>query len=257
MARTKNKPILKRSGTVAPYVFRNVFLRNHHHNTLSDLSQTFIWFEKYWLDNKFAFQPYSFDELFQACDKTKFPYFCRKFILRGCRTSAWKYTKQLISLVRYFYDSLIGPSRKFDIHFDVRRGKILKTRCAMTLSEVSNEVIGFVDNMPYDSAEVFNRSGYNSLYTNLAGRSSEYVIPMFGLLKFVAHSCDSDIRISRRPEYKHLLGNRKRCIQMLIERTPPTKLLNAGSEIVMNYCYAGPLPFICHCNVCISKTATV
>ena len=67
----------------------------------------------------------------------------------------------------------------------------------MTLSEVSNEVIGFVDNMPYDSAEVFNHSGYNILYTNLAGRSSEYIIPMFGLLKFVAHSCDSDIRISR------------------------------------------------------------
>ena len=110
------------------------------------------------------------------------------------------------SQAKYFYDSLIDPSRKFDAHFDVHRGKILKTRCAMMLSEVSAEIIGFVDKMKYAAADVFNHSSYNSMYSNLAGRSTEYIIPMFGVLKFVAHSCDSDMRIFRRPEYKHLLG---------------------------------------------------
>ena len=147
MARHKNKPVLKKSVISNHYVLRHMFLRkkNHkfvnRHEAVSPLSQTVMWFEKYWLDNRFGFQPFSFDELFQTCDKAKFPWFCRDHILCGSRHSVWKYTKQLKCHTRYFYDTLIGPNRKFDIHFDHMRGKVLRTRYAMTFSELSTEVV--------------------------------------------------------------------------------------------------------------------
>ena len=258
MARTKNKPVLMRSSTSNHYSLRNAFLPKKNnvcvsrYGSLSALSQTFIWFEKYWLDNRFGFQPFSFDELFRTCDKDKFPWFCRHHILYDSRSSVWRYTRQLKSNTRYFYDSLIGPNRKFDIHFDAVRGKVLKTRCAMTFSELSAEVVGFVDNMDYDTGEVFSSVGYDSLYTNLAGRSTEYVIPLFGIMKFVAHQCRSPMRISRKPVYRRVLGSRYRCIQMLIERSATDRVFSAGRDVVMDYCYKDDkLPFSCCCANCI------
>ena len=258
MARTKNKPVLKRSVASSGYSLKNIFLkkRNHkyvnRHDAVSPLSQTVMWFEKYWLDNRFGFQPFSFDELFKSCDKTKFPWFCRNHILRDSVHSVWKYTRRLKSYTRYFYDSLIGPNRKFDIHFDAVRGKVLKTRCAMTFSELSAEVVGFVDNMDYDTGEVFSSVGYDSLYTNLAGRSTEYVIPLFGIMKFVAHQCRSPMRISRKPVYRRVMGSRYRCIQMLIERSATDRVFSAGSDVVMDYCYKDDkLPFSCCCANCV------
>jgi hypothetical protein len=182
------------------------------HGAISPLSQTFIWFEKYWLDNKFGFQEFSFQELFNSCDKTKFPLFCRKHILHDSRVSVWRYMKKLRSYTKYFFDALLGPDRKFNVCFDPIRGKILKTRYAMTFSEMSDELVGFIDNMDPTTGEIFDNVGYNSLYTNLAGRSNEYVIPLFGILKFVAHSCHNHVKISRRPLYISIMGNHYKCI---------------------------------------------
>ena len=264
MARTKNKSVLKRSKTPADYIFQRAFLRpkNHkfvnHHGDISPLSQTFIWFEKYWLDNRFGFQPFPFEDLFQACDKFKLPYFCRSHRLYDGKTSVQRYMKKLRSYTRYFFDALLGPDRKFDVVFDPVRGKLLKTRIAMTFSDISDALVGFVDNMDSTTGEIFDNVGYNSMYTNLAGRSTEYVVPMFGLLKFVAHSCDSVLRISRRPVHRTILGNRYRCVQMLIQRNPPSKVLSAGSDVTIDYCYAdNQLPFKCHCERCIAKTVHV
>jgi hypothetical protein len=213
-----------------------------------------MWFEKYWLDNRFGFQPFSFDELFQTCDKAKFPWFCRDHILCGSRHSVWKYTKQLKCHTRYFYDALIGPNRKFDIYFDHVRGKVLRTRFAMTFSELSAEVVGFIDNMDYNTGEIFSSIGYDSLYTNLAGRTTEYVVPLFGIMKFVAHQCFSPMRISRKPVCRRILGSRYRCIQMLIERSATGKVFSAGSDVVMDYCYKDDvLPFTCFCANCVSN----
>ena len=262
MARTKNKPVLRRIAAPTSYVLRHAFIckKSHkfvcRHASLSPLSQTFMWFEKYWLDNQFGYQPYSFEELFRSCDKTKFPWFCRNHILRDGRNRVWKYTRQLKSNVKYFYDTLIGPNRKFDIHFDPMRGKVLRTRYAMTFSELSTEVVGFVDNMDYDTGEIFSSVGYDSLYTNLAGRSTEYVILLFGVMKFVAHSCRSSLRISRKPIYRRVFGNRYKCIQMLIERSAVSKVFSAGSDVVMDYCYKDDmLPFTCFCENCVSNPA--
>ena len=125
------------------------------HGSISPLGQTFIWFEKYWLDNKFGFQEFSFDDLFKACDKAKLPWFCRKHILHSCRTSVWNNTTKLRSYTEYFYDALLGPDRKFDVRFDPIRGKILKTRYAMTFSEISDELVGFIDGMDSTTGEIF------------------------------------------------------------------------------------------------------
>jgi len=220
--------------------------------SISPLSQTFIWFEKYWLDNKFGFQEFSFADLFKACDKAKFPHFCRKHILYDSRASIGRYTKKLRSYAKYFFDALLGPDRKFDVCFDPIRGKILKTRVAMTFSEISDELVGFIDNMDPTTGEIFESVGYNSMYTNLAGRSSEYVVPMFGILKFVAHSCRDPVKISRKPLNRSIMGNRYKCIQMLISRDKRSEVLNAGDEIVMDYCYAeNQLPFSCCCSKCV------
>jgi hypothetical protein len=258
MARTKNKPVLKRSAASNNYIFQRAFLSKKNHRfisrygSLSPLSQTFLWFEKYWLDNKFGFQPFSFQDLFRACDKTKFPWFCRKHILYDGRASVWRYTKKLRSYAKYFFDALLGPDRKFNVCFDPMRGKILKTRVAMTFSEISDEVVGFIDNMDPTTGEIFESVGYNSMYTNLAGRSSEYVVPMFGILKFVAHSCRNPVKISRRPLNRSIVGSHYKCIQMLISRDKRSELLNAGNEVVMDYCYAGnQLPFSCCCSKCV------
>ena len=159
---------------------------------------------------------------------------------------------KLKSYTGYFYDALIGPNRKFDIHFDPVRGKVLRTRFAMTFSELSAEVVGFIDNMDYDTGEVFSSVGYDSLYTNLAGRSTEYVIPLFGIMKFVAHQCRSPMRISRKPVYRRVMGSRYRCIQMLIERSATDRVFSAGSDVVMDYCYKDDkLPFSCCCANCV------
>jgi hypothetical protein len=258
MARTKNKPVLKKLVVSRGYSFGSAFLFKKYskfasrHSDLSPLNQTFMWFERYWLDNKFGFQHFLFHELFGSCDKTRFPLFCRHYILHGSRSSVWKYTRQLKSYAQYFYDALIGPARKFDIHFDPIRGKVLKTRCAMTFNELSAEVVGFIDNMDYNTGEIFSSIGYDSLYTHLAGRSTEYVIPLFGIMKFVAHQCRSPMRISRKPVYRRVLGSRYRCIQMLIERSATDRVFGAGSDVVMDYCYKDDkLPFSCCCANCV------
>jgi hypothetical protein len=161
--------------------------------------------------------------------------------------------KKLRSYTRYFFDALLGPDRKFDVVFDPARGKLLKTRIAMTFSDISDALVGFVDDMDSTTGEIFDNVRYNSMYTNLVGRSTEYVIPMFGLLKFVAH-----LRISRRLVHRTILGNRYRCIQMLIQREPPSKVLSSGSDVTIDYCYANnQLPFKCHCKRCDAKTAHV
>ena len=264
MARTKNKPVLKRSDVPAAYSLKGAFFYKKYnkflsrYDSFSPLSQTFLWFERYWLDNKFGLQQFPFDDLFQACDKSKFPYFCRNHILYDGKSSVWRYTKKLRSYTKYFFDALLGPDRKFDVHFDPVRGKLLRTRIAMTFSDISDALVGFVDNMDSTTGAIFDNVGYNSMYTNLAGRSTEYVVPMFGLLKLVAHSCVSVLRISRRPVHRTILGNRYRCIQMLIQREPPSKVLSAGSDITIDYCYAdNQLPFKCHCERCAVKTAHV
>ena len=153
---------------------------------------------------------------------------------------------------------MLGPDRRFDVCFDPICGKLLKTRVAMTFSEISDALVGFIDYMNSTTGENFDNVGYNSMYTNLAGRSTEYVVPMFGLLKLVAHSCDSVLRISRRPVYTAILGNRYRCIQMLIQNSPPSKVLTPGNEVVFDCCYAdNQLPFKCHCERCAAKDVDV
>ena len=48
------------------------------------------------------------------------------------------------------------------------------------------------------------------------------------------------------------MGNRYKCIQMLISRDKRSEVLNAGDEIVMDYCYAeNQLPFSCCCSKCV------
>ena len=258
MARTKNKPVLRTPVVSRGYSLRSAFLSRKHnkftsrHSSLSPLSQTFIWFERFWLDNKFGLQPFPFDELFKSCDKYKFPLFCRNHILHDGKSSVGNYARKLESYARYFYEALLGPNRKFDVHYDVLRGKMLKTRYEMSFSEMSDALIGFVDKMDYHTADIFSSIGYDSLYTNLAGRSTEYVIPLLGIMKFVSHQCCSPMRISRKPVYRHVLGNRYRCIQMLIERSSASRVFRAGSEVVMDYCYKdNELPFTCYCSNCV------
>ena len=264
MARTKNKPVLKTRVISRGFSLRDGFFFQKYHkfasrnSSLSPLHQTFIWFERYWLDNKFGFQPFPFRMLFRACDKYKFPPFCRHHILRDDKSSVKNYMAKLRSCTRYFYEALIGPNRKFDICYDVVRGKILKTRCEMSFSELSAELVGFIDDIDPVTGGVFDNVGYDSMYTNLAGRSTEYVVPLFGIMKFVSHQCRSKTRISRKPIYRHVLGRRYKCIQMLIERSAKSRVFSAGSEVLMDYCYKdNELPFTCYCNNCVIRPIDV
>ena len=161
---------------------------------------------------------------------------------------------KLKSYARYFYDALIGPNRKFDLHYDAMRGKMLKTRFEMSFSELSAELVGFIDDIDPVTGDIFSEVGYNSMYTNLAGRSGEYVVPLFGIMKFVSHECRSQTRISRKLIYRRVLGKRYKCVQMLIERSAKSRVFSAGSEVFMDYCYKNnELPFTCYCNNCIVR----
>ena len=68
------------------------------------------------------------------------------------------------------------------MHFDPRLDKILKLRYAMDLIELCTELVGFIDNVDYATGAIFSSIDCDSLYTNLAGRSSEYIIRLFGIL---------------------------------------------------------------------------
>jgi hypothetical protein len=144
------------------------------------------------------------------------------------------------------------------VHFDPRHGKILELRYAMDLIELCTELVDFIDNVDYATGAIFSSTGCDSLYTNLAGSSSEYIVRLFGILKFVTHSCNNDMRISCRPVSKSILSTRYRCIQMLIHRCPHCQVLSAGSDVVMDYCCMNnQLPFACYCERCVANAANV
>ena len=144
------------------------------------------------------------------------------------------------------------------MHYDPRLSKMLKLRYAMDLSELCTELVGFIDNVDYVTSDIFSSIGSDSLYADLAGRSSEYIVRLFGMLKFVTHSCNSDMRISRRLVCKSIVSTCYQCIQILIHRCPHSQVLSAGGDVVMDYCYKNnQLPFACYCERCVANAANV
>jgi len=59
---------------------------------------------------------------------------------------------------------------------------MLKLRYAMNLSELCTKLVGFIDNVDYATGAIFSSIVCDSLYTNFAGRSSEYIVRLFGIL---------------------------------------------------------------------------
>ena len=68
------------------------------------------------------------------------------------------------------------------MHYDPRLRKMLKLRNAMDLIELCTELVGFIDNVDYATGAIFSSIVCDSLYTNLAGRRSEYIVRLFGIL---------------------------------------------------------------------------
>ena len=59
---------------------------------------------------------------------------------------------------------------------------MLEPRYAMDLIELCTELVGFIDNVDYATGAIFSSIVCDSLCTNLAGRSSEYIERLFVIL---------------------------------------------------------------------------